>query len=33
MNATVSSIHVNGWFGEHDKFSGARWMVQRAVRP
>jgi hypothetical protein len=29
MNATVSSIHVNGWFGEHDKCSGARWMVQR----
>lgn len=29
MNATVSSIHVNGWFGEHDKTSGARWIVQR----
>jgi HAD superfamily hydrolase (TIGR01484 family) len=29
MNATVSSIHVNGWFGEHDKRSGARWIVQR----
>ena len=29
MNATVSSIHVNGWFGQHDKLSGARWMVQR----
>ena len=29
MQATVSSIHVNGWFGEHDKFSGARWMVRR----
>jgi len=29
MNATVSSIHVNGWFGEHDKLSGARWAVQR----
>jgi HAD superfamily hydrolase (TIGR01484 family) len=29
MTATVSSIHVNGWFGEHDKLSGARWMVQR----
>jgi HAD superfamily hydrolase (TIGR01484 family) len=29
MNATVSSIHVNGWFGEHDKLSGARWIVQR----
>lgn len=29
MHATVSSIHVNGWFGEHDKLSGARWIVQR----
>ncbi len=29
MSATVSSIHVNGWFGAHDKLSGARWMVQR----
>jgi len=29
MNATVSSIHINGWFGEHTKLSGARWMVQR----
>lgn len=29
MNATVSSIHVNGWFGAHTKPSGARWMVQR----
>lgn len=29
MVATVSSIHINGWFGTHDKLSGARWMVQR----
>jgi HAD superfamily hydrolase (TIGR01484 family) len=29
MTATVSSIHINGWFGEHDKLSGARWMSQR----
>ena len=29
MNATVSSIHINGWFGSHSKLSGARWMVQR----
>ncbi len=29
MNATVSSIHINGWFGDHDKRSGARWMVRR----
>ena len=31
MNATVSSIHINGWFGEHDKWSGARWVVRRAT--
>ena len=29
LHATVSSIHINGWFGEHDKLSGARWMVRR----
>ncbi|HSV35436.1 MAG TPA: HAD hydrolase family protein, partial [Ramlibacter sp.] len=27
MNATVSSIHINGWFGDHDKLAGARWVV------
>jgi hypothetical protein len=29
MTATVSSIHINGWFGSHSKWSGAQWMVQR----
>ena len=29
MNATVSSIHINGWFGNHNKWSAARWMVER----
>ena len=29
MNATVSSIHINGWFGEHTKWSAAQWMLQR----
>ncbi len=29
MNTSVSSIHINGWFGEHDKLSGARWIVRR----
>ena len=28
MHATVSSIHINGWFGEHNKLSGARWMLR-----
>ncbi len=27
LQATVSSIHINGWIGDHDKFSGARWIV------
>ena len=31
MNATVSSIHINGWYGDHDKLSGARWIVQRLL--
>jgi len=31
MNATVSSIHINGWFGSHDKLSGARWIVRRLL--
>lgn len=29
MNATVSSIHINGWFGDHDKLVGARWAVRQ----
>jgi HAD superfamily hydrolase (TIGR01484 family) len=28
MTATVSSIHINGWFGEHNKLEGARWIVR-----
>lgn len=31
LHATVSSIHINGWFGEHDKLSGARWIVRRLL--
>ena len=31
MTATVSSIHINGWFGEHTKLSGARWITQRLL--
>jgi HAD superfamily hydrolase (TIGR01484 family) len=27
LKASVSSIHINGWIGEHDKRSGARWAV------
>ena len=31
MVATVSSIHINGWFGSHNKRTGARWIVQRLL--
>jgi hydroxymethylpyrimidine pyrophosphatase-like HAD family hydrolase len=31
MNATVSSIHINGWIGDHTKLSGAQWIVQRLL--
>jgi HAD superfamily hydrolase (TIGR01484 family) len=31
MTATVSSIHVNGWYGGHDKLAGARWIVHRRL--
>ena len=31
LNATVSSIHVNGWIGAHTKWSGAQWAVQRCT--
>jgi HAD superfamily hydrolase (TIGR01484 family) len=31
MQATVSSIHVNGWFGTHTKLTGARWIVRRVL--
>ena len=32
LRATVSSIHVNGWYGEHDKLEGARWIVHALWR-
>lgn len=28
MTATVSSIHINGWFGGHNKLVGASWIVR-----
>jgi hypothetical protein len=28
MTATVSSIHVNAWYGGHNKLEGARWIVR-----
>lgn len=31
MHATVSSIHVNGWYGTHNKLEGARWIVRELL--
>ncbi len=28
MHATISSIHINGWFGDHNKLVGARWITR-----
>jgi HAD superfamily hydrolase (TIGR01484 family) len=28
MTATVSSIHINAWFGDHNKWLGAQWILQ-----
>ena len=32
MTATVSSIHINGWFGEHNKLVGANWIVRELLK-
>ena len=29
MQATVSSIHINGWYGDHNKLQGAHWIVRK----
>ncbi len=28
MTATVSSIHINAWFGSHNKWHGAQWILK-----
>jgi hypothetical protein len=28
MTATVSSIHINAWFGSHNKWEGAMWVLK-----
>ena len=28
MTATVSSIHINAWFGDHNKWHGAQWTLK-----
>ncbi len=31
LTATVSSIHINGWIGDHNKLSAAHWAVQACL--
>lgn len=31
LNASVSSIHINGWIGDHDKLEGARWILRERL--
>jgi HAD superfamily hydrolase (TIGR01484 family) len=31
MQATVSSIHINGWYGDHNKLQGAHWIVRELL--
>ena len=31
MNASVSSIHINGWLGAHNKLEGARWIARELL--
>lgn len=31
LNATVSSIHINGWIGKHDKWQGACWVARELL--
>ena len=31
MSATVSSIHINGWYGAHNKLEGARWIARELL--
>ncbi len=28
LQATVSSIHINGWIGSHNKLQGAHWIIR-----
>jgi hydroxymethylpyrimidine pyrophosphatase-like HAD family hydrolase len=31
MQASVSSIHINAWFGEHNKWQGAQWILRQLL--
>ena len=29
MTTTISSIHINAWFGDHNKWHGAQWILKQ----
>jgi HAD superfamily hydrolase (TIGR01484 family) len=31
MQASVSSIHINAWFGQHNKWQGAQWILRELL--
>ena len=31
LHATVSSIHINGWYGDHNKLAGAGWIIRELL--
>jgi HAD superfamily hydrolase (TIGR01484 family) len=31
LTATISSIHINGWIGDHNKLTAAHWAVQACL--
>ena len=31
LQATVSSIHINGWIGDHNKLQGAHWILRELL--
>jgi HAD superfamily hydrolase (TIGR01484 family) len=31
MTATISSIHINAWFGDHNKWHGAQWILKELI--
>jgi hypothetical protein len=32
LQASVSSIHINAWFGQHNKLQGAHWVVEKLLQ-
>ncbi|QJC57766.1 Mannosyl-3-phosphoglycerate phosphatase [Polaromonas vacuolata] len=32
LQASVSSIHINAWYGQHNKLQGAHWVVEKLLQ-